>query len=274
MKKTLTLFFGMCLAIFAMAQVKYDNVLFTNGVEYSGKVTSVTGDSIGFTHKNETLVYMFPKSDVFRIEFASGRVEILTSIEKDKGTEVVVHTQKPVAPATSPAGKNNRMIAILPFRYVNNRNYNPEMPYTVQAEYYKQARIQGSLYEYQDPSLTNAILIRKGINAQQLRGYTMNELCEILGVGYVVTGTVNVVTRGVNATSTSSTHNGTTIFGKPTTVTTQNTVVKDNLNTTVEINIFNDNGRLLYNRSKQSVWSTPDAYKLTISYLIKRIPMH
>lgn len=72
----------------AQAQSGFDTVLFTNGVEFMGKVTSVVGDSISFMHKNETLVYRFPKTRIFRIQFASGRTELITSGEPTGGATV------------------------------------------------------------------------------------------------------------------------------------------------------------------------------------------
>lgn len=64
-----------------IAQEQFDQVLFTNGVSFTGKVTAVGGDSISFMHKGERLEYRFAKKKIFRIEFASGRTEVFTSIE-------------------------------------------------------------------------------------------------------------------------------------------------------------------------------------------------
>lgn len=252
------------------AQEKFDNIIFTNGVEYTGKVTSVAGDSISFVHKNESLVYRFAKSKVFRIEFGSGRTELFTTIENENGKDKVV--QPVVMPVQNEAAiAKKKSIAILPFRYMS-RGFNPEMPYTIQREYYRQAINNGSSYIYQDPSITNGVLLRKGIDPQQLRGYSADELCNILGVSYLVMGQVSVVTTGYTSTSTGSSK-PTTVFGKPVTVNTTTTSTKENFNTTVTLNIYNTTGGLMYNRTKQSVWNTPDAYKITIDYLLKRSPL-
>jgi hypothetical protein len=270
MKKALfTILFSFA-AFITYAQEKFDNIIFTNGVEYSGRVTSVAGDSISFVHKNETLPYRFAKSKIFRIEFGSGRTELFTTIESENGKDKVV--QPVVMPIQNEAAiAKKKSIAILPFRYIS-RGFNPEMPYTIQREYFRQAVTNGSNYIYQDPSITNGILLRKGIDPQQLRGYSADELCNILGVSYLVMGQVNVVTTGYTSTSTGSTR-PTTVFGKPVTVNTTTTSTKENFSTTVTLNIYNTTGGLMYNRTKQSVWNTPDAYKITIDYLLKRSPV-
>lgn len=270
MKKLLLALLFLISLISMKAQEKYDNVIFTNGVEYSGRVTQVAGDSISFVHKNESLTYRFAKSKIFRIEFGSGRTEIFTTIESENGKDKIV---MPVynTPQSAAVVVKKKTVAILPFRYLS-RGYNPEMPYTIQREYYIQAVRLGSNFVYQDPSITNAVLLRKGIDPQQLRGYSADELCNILGVSYLVMGQVNMVSTGFTSTS-SATNRPTTVFGKPVNVTTTTTTGKENFSTTVTVNVFNTNGGLLYNRSKQSFWNTPDAYKITIDYLLKRSPL-
>ena len=114
--------------------------------------------------------------------------------------------------------------------------------------------------------------MKKGINPQQLRSYTMDEICNILGVGYVITGEVNIRTTGYVSTGTNN------VYTKPkpgstSTVVINTNQIKETYQTLVHLHIYNFNGAALYNRSKESVWNTPDAYKITLNYLLKRTPL-
>ena len=80
MKSLLFLIFSV-IVLTSYGQEKFDEILLTNGVEYIGKVSEINDKEVKFSHKGETLVYTIPKSQIFRIAFASGRTEIFNAVD-------------------------------------------------------------------------------------------------------------------------------------------------------------------------------------------------
>jgi hypothetical protein len=121
-------------------------------------------------------------------------------------------------------------------------------------------------------------LLKKGINPQQLRAYTMDEIANLLGVGFVMTGEVNMRSTGYTQAGSQSVYqNNNNNYNKPggtssqtnTTVVTNNKVT-ESFATSVILKIYNDKGSAIFTRSRESVWNIPDAYKATLNYLLKR----
>lgn len=260
----------------AEAQQAYDEILLTNGIEYKGKVIEITATEIRFSHKGETLVYSLPKTSVFRIAFASGRTEIFSSVETSGENSSVVKG----------SSINTRLVAVLPFRYLSGSGPGnwQDMSYRIQEEAQLLAARSFSRYEIQPAALTNSILLKKGINAQQLRAYTMDELCSILGVGYIISGEVMMRSTGVSSSGSQTIYQTTKPSAKPvykpgqTTTTTSSTIsnitYKENYQTSVTLFIYDSKGTPVFSKSRVSVWSSTDAYKVTLSYLMKRTPLH
>lgn len=256
------------------AQEVYDEVLLTNGVEYKGKVLEITETDIRFSHKGETLVYTFPKTQVFRIAFASGRTEVFTSLEHGANQPAVVKGNT----------INTQVVAIVPFRFIHRNEPGnwEDMAYRIQEEAFYLAKAAPIRYQLQPLSVTNSTLLKKGIKPQELRAYTMDELCSILGVGYIITGEIQLRNTGAissgSQTTIQNTRPGTKPTGKPgqtvtTTTTTSNNFTKT-YQTTVKLLIFDAAGRTVYAKDRTSIWSSADAYKLTLNYLLKRTPLH
>ena len=76
MKKPLLLLAMLLMCILVFAQNSEDIILKTNGDEMKGKVTELGDSTIKFIYTGETLTYTVKKHDIFRITFASGRVEL------------------------------------------------------------------------------------------------------------------------------------------------------------------------------------------------------
>lgn len=252
------------------AQEKYDEVLLTNGVEYIGKVSEINEKEVKFSHKGETLVYTIPRTQIFRIAFASGRTEVFQSVANNQGS----------TGAAEVVAVNRNMVAILPFRFVSNKTYPgwQDMAYKIQEEAYLQAMASIPRYSFQLPATTNAILLKKGIDPQQLRAYTMDEIANLLGVGYVMSGEVSMRSNGFVQSGTQTVYqNNNNTVTKPggTSTTTSTTTINNNkyvesFATTVSLKIHNETGSVIYTKSRESVWSVPDAYKATLNYLLKR----
>lgn len=265
--KSLLFFIYSVLVIAVQGQEKYDEILLTNGVEYIGKVTEINDKEVKFSHKGETLVYTIAKSQIFRIAFASGRTEIFNAVD---------NSGKPSGEEKTQVDKD--MIAILPFRFVSNKLYPgwEEMAYKIQEEAYLQSLQNLPKYKLQPPATTNAILLKKGINPQQLRAYTMDEIANLLGVGFVMTGEVNMRSTGYTQAGSQSVYQNNNNYNKPggstsqTTTVVTNNKVTESFATAVTLKVYNDKGSTVFTRSRESVWNIPDAYKATLNYLLKR----
>jgi len=265
------LFLTFLIQVRAQDEKSYDVVLKLNGEEHIGKVTEMDDASIKFVHKDETLAYTFKKSDIMKITFASGRIEIINESPNAKNNN---------STKSASLESHHNKIAILPFTYlINKQSAGEEMTYKVQNECYSFLNNHVGELVIQDPMTTNASLIKAGINQENLRGYTMGEICNILGVEYVVSGTVTQNETYVSNYSGSSTsaksdkgkNNKGNIF-KSSTSTYSSSVQK--YETAITMNIYTDKNSTIFSKDHTSFWQTDDAYKITLQYLLKRTPVY
>lgn len=127
-----------------------------------------------------------------------------------------------------------------------------------------------------DTRNTNAILIKAGVTRENLEGYTMDDICNILGVEYVVDGRVQL-----NETSeSSSASNFYSNRGKKEDkelrkngFATASTNTRVNYATVITVDIYSEKGNNIYNNSRKSFSRSQDAYKTTLEHLLKRSPL-
>ncbi len=276
MKQHLLLLLSLLLAITVTAQTKkQDAILKINGDEIVGKVTEIGDSAVKFIYSGETLVYTIKKADIQKITFASGRVETYNK----PPMPVEIKKEEPT-PKRDPAEAHNK-VAILPFGYItDNQEADEAMSYKVQTECYTFLNGHSGQYAILDPRTTNALLIKNGATADKLRAYTMDELCDLLGVEYIIEATITQ-----NKTSQSSyqsdSYNATT---KETNSKTgkQNTnisgsssgSVTQNYETSIALNIYTDKNSAIYSQNRKSFWSNGDAYKASLQYILKRSPFY
>ena len=259
-----------CNVIAAFAQ---DKVTMNNGEKREGKVVSVKDDAIKFIYKGETLEYEFKKSDINKIEFASGRTE-------------VVNATAPVSEMpTSTAAERKRKIAVLPFDFITNDASIDvtSISQQLQTETYNSIRENTSLKNVQDPITTNSLLAKAGLTRANITTKTPQEMAVLLGVENVVYGIANVTTKG------SSTYGSgiSTVDGKATekkdrskeTTKVSGTVFNSNSSSTtveydtkIDLNFYTDQGKNIYSESRKAFGSGFDAHSATVNYLIKRCP--
>lgn len=275
MKNVITILFAVLFAAIGYAQTaKSDIVTKMNGEEASGKVTEIGETAVKFIYDGETLVYSINKSDILKITFGSGRVE---------------YFNKP-APAT--AMDNRNKVAILPFSYlIEKQDAGEAMTYQVQSEAYSFLKKNTTVYDIQDPATTNALLAKAGVNAGNMRGFTMTELCHILGVEFVITGSIRqdktttaTYQSGVNTydnksranSNTNNTSTGRGSIGNSSSsgssYNSSSSTTTDKYQTNMTMNVFNDSGKNLYSESHNSFWAVTNAYVTTLHYLLKRTP--
>ena len=111
----------------------------------------------------------------------------------------------------------------------------------------------------------------------------MTEICGILGVEYIVKGMVtsnmtNTTTSGsttYDSKSSSSKSDKTSktdksssgnVYGSSTT--------QQNFKTSVLMEIYTDDNKKIFGQDRTSFWSSVDAYKSTIQYLLKKTPIY
>ena len=183
---------------------------------------------------------------------------------------------------------HHNKVAVLPFAYIKDEsNGSKAISERIQAETFSFFNKHNSGLKYQDPKTTNALLIKAGVNNNNIQGYTMGEIANILEVEYVIQGTVSVqkTTQSVFSNSTSKTTKNNdklhidkhgkligNIFsdGKRKTTTSSSSTAIQNYATSMMMNIYNDRGDNIFSQNHTAFWNTQDAYKITLKYLAKR----
>jgi len=258
------------MTVHVFAQEKsYDVVLKLNSEEHIGTVTEMDVNIVKFVHKGESLSYTFKKADIMKITFSSGRIEIINDVpEKKEGENQDGELQS-----------HHNIIAILPFGYLIDKNSaGDELSYKVQTECYSFLNSHVGELTMQDPITTNALLIKSGINFENIRGFTMGEICNILGVEFIVTGLITQNRASVSSYSGSSTK------GKSSTKSAVEKIFKgysssysssvQNYETSITMNIYTDKNTNIFSKDHTSFWSSNDAYKITLQYLLKHTPIY
>lgn len=250
-----------------------DTVLKSDGEEMIGTVTSINENDVRFIYQKESLEYSIKKSDILKITFASGRIQYFNEQKLDTPNQLEDH--------------HNR-VAILPFGYIKDQETsNIEMTKKIQLETYSIFKRKATILQYQDPSTTNALLAKAGVT-DNLQGYTMGEICNILGVEYLVQGLVSIerssITNYSNEQSTTTGKNKAYIDRKGNIIGSPNQKVKSNTtsfststqnySTNITMNVYTDKGENVFNMDHDSFWQTQDAYKITLQYLAKRSPLY
>lgn len=257
--------------VFAQDEKKYDVVLKLDGEEHVGTVTEMDDNIIKFVHQGETLGYTFKKADIMKITFASGRIEIIND-----APDVIEGNSTPGSGLES----YHNIIAVLPFSYiVDKRSAGDDMSYKVQSECFSFLKNHVGELTIQDPVTTNALMIKAGINQENIRGYTMGEICNILGVEFLITGTItqnetsvsNYSGTNTNAKSDKNKKNTGNIFSAYSSSYSSST---QNYQTAMTMNIYTNKNTNIYSKDHTSFWPTSDAYKITLQYMLKRTPIY
>jgi hypothetical protein len=151
----------------------------------------------------------------------------------------------------------------------------------VQSDAYSFLANHSAGYTLLDPRTTNALLIKAGVTRDNLEGFTWDEICNILGVEFIVEGTVNIV-KGMQSSSSNSSFNAssnnnnksfnngnTKAYGSTTSTSAQY------YETSVVMNVFNDKNQNIYTENHKAFLNSTNAqYNTTLQYLLKRIPIY
>ncbi|AZQ44276.1 hypothetical protein [Nonlabens ponticola] len=265
----------LCLLLIHLAAAQSDVILKVNGDEMKGKVIKINSADLQFIYQNETIEYTVEKSDIAKITFASGRVEFYNNATKNSDLNLEDHHNK---------------VAILPFGYIKDlETSNALMTRKIQQETYTIFKKKSQNLEFQDPTTTNALLAKAGLDNNNLAGYTMGEISNILGVEYLVQGLVSIEKSTVTNYSNTATKSQSTtahvdkkghiigdIWNDNKRISSSSTYSSStqNFSTNITMNIYNDKGDNLFSKEHASFWQTQDAYKITLAFLAKRTPIY
>lgn len=267
------------MAIFAQQTAKNDVILKLNGEELAGKVLKINDSDIDFSYAGETLVYNIKKVDIMKITYSSGRIEVFNKqpLPSEAKSQLTSSGTSKDGPGLE---EHHDKVAVLPFTFIRDgQAADDAISEQVQNECYSFMSKHAGIFNILPPRTTNALLIKAGVNKETVKGYTMDDLCNILGVEYVVEGIVNMnKTTQTNYQSSS---------GSSTTKDNDKTDKKDkqynnysygtatqNFQTKLTLNMYNDKGSSVYAQDRTSFWNTQDAYKNTLEYLLKRSPLY
>ncbi|RZK37925.1 MAG: hypothetical protein EOO90_23915 [Pedobacter sp.] len=280
MNRPLLLLMALIMSISAYAQtstnVKPDVILKVNGEELSGKITKISDTDVTFVYTGETLEYTIKKSDILKITHSSGRVEVVNQpplpSEIRKKDEVVMKS--------SPADHHNR-IAVLPFHFLmENQPGADEIGMSAQQDAFSFLSEHSAGYTLLDPRTTNALLAKGGVKKDNITNFTMNELCNILGVEYIIDGTIkqNKAAQTSYTSDNSNTNVKRTDNNKVTGVKTSGSTyssAEQRYDISVSLSIYTDNNANIFNQNHKAFFSNTDGgYSSPLQYLLKRSPLY
>lgn len=276
MSRPLLLLLALLLSISTFAQTPVDVILKVNGDEMKGKITKITDTDLTFIYSGETLEYTVKKSDILKITHSSGRVEIINQppLPSDirKNDQIVMKG--------TPADHHNR-IAVLPFHYlIENQPGADEIGLSAQQDTYAFLSQHSAGYTLIDPRTTNALLAKGGVTKENITGFTMNELCNILGVEYIIDGTVkqNKASQTSYTSDNSNTNvkrNGNDKVTKVNSYGSTFSNAEQRYDVSVSLSIYNDNNANIYNQSHRAFFSNTDGgFSSPLQYLLKRCPLY
>ena len=279
MRKMYLLILATCLSFSLSAQpgsnTREDIITKMNGEEMKGKISRITDDDIYFRYTGETLEYTIKKADVQKIVHSSGRLEI---IHEAAASPSEIRKKDAASMSASPADHHNK-IAILPFGYLmDNRQGAEEVGYRAQQDCYAYLAKHSAGYTILDPRTTNALLAKAGATRDKLIGFTMQEICDILGVEYIIEGTVTQ-TKGYQTSYTGD--NASTTVKRDddrrrySSYSSSSSYAAQNYDVSVSLQIYMDNNVSVYNQSHKAFLANTDgSYTGPLEYLLKRCPLY
>jgi TolB-like protein len=280
MKKIYLLILTTLLSLNILAQnrtaAKPDVIQKINGEEMKGRLTKITDTDVSFIYSGETLEYTIKKSDILKIIHSSGRVEVFgqpplpaESRQKDQ-----------VAMSASPVDHHNK-IAVLPFTYlIDNQPGADEVGYKAQEDAYSFLSKHSAGYTILDPRTTNAKLIQAGVTKDKMMGFTMKDIADILGVEYLVDGSV-LQTKGYQTTAAGGSSNtkvkrdGDEKIKGVSTSNSSYSNAAQRFEVSVSLHIYMDNNASIYNQNHKAFFTNVDgSYSSPLEYLLKRSPLY
>jgi TolB-like protein len=258
----------------ATKEVKFDIVLKTDGDELEGTVKEILENEIKFNYKGEELIYSIQKSEILKINYASGRIEFFNKLPDPTQNKSGNKNDNPPKNEYNKLGDHHNKVAILPFHYtIDKQRVSEEVSDEVQEECFTFLSKHSEGLTILSPHTTNALLSKAGVNFNTMVNYTMDEICNILGVEYLVEGRVTQIRTGsVSSVGTNYNSGYSSRRNNYNNSTYSSSTSRETFRTTMSVNIFTDKNSSIYNEEKQSIWDS-ETYKSTLVYLLKRCPL-
>lgn len=277
MKKIYLTLLSAMISIGAYAQkAKMDVIQKTNGEEMTGKLVSVGDNAVTFVYHGETASYTIKKADIAKIIHASGRVETFSGASNMTQTR----QRDEIAMGATSSSHHNK-IAILPFTYlIENQPGADQIGSKAQEDAYSFLAQHSAGYTILDPRTTNSLLAKAGATRESLMNMTMKEIGEILGVEYIVDGTVTQnkaaqTSYSSGGSNTKVKRDGDKDVKGVSTYGSSSSRSQQNYDVAVSLHIYMDNNASIYNQSHKAFFSnTSGAYKSPLEYLLKRCPLY
>jgi len=286
MKSIFMCLMALMITITTYAQQAEDDIITKiNGDVVSGKVTEINDDNIKFVHQGETLVYSFKKSDINKIHFSSGRVEVFNA--SAAGSSAQAHLD---ADGQSSIASARNKIAILPMEcLIDKQDAGVAMGYKVQTEAVNFLSNHSGIMQVQDPATTNALLIKAGMTKETIRGFSPAEICKVLDVEFIVQATITQDKTGTTASSSQSNYydskgkttynagynNNKTLYSNSgSSYGSGFSSTSDSYQTVVTMSAVDNTGKSVFSDSHRSFWAFDSAYKLALQYMLKRTPFY
>lgn len=255
---------------------KQDIIQKLNGEEMKGKVIKITDSDVTFIYSGETAEYVIKRSEIAKIVHSSGRVEVISQ----QSLPAQERQKDEVTMSASPVDHHNK-IAILPFTYLMDNQPGAEaIGLKAQEDTYGFLSQHSAGYTILDPRTTNATLAKAGVTKDKMMNFTMKEICDILGVEYIVDG---VVTQNKGYQTSSSTENSNTkvkrdgdkdVKGISSYGSSSSNAVQ-RYDVAVSLHIYMDNNASIYNQTHKAFLSNTDgSYSSPLEYLLKRCPLY
>lgn len=255
---------------------KEDIIKKINGDELKGRLIRVTDSDVSFVYTGETAEYIIKKSDIAQILHSSGRTEVIS--QQVQSSQIRQNDQ--ITMVASPAEHHNK-IAILPFTFLmDNQPGADAIGMKAQQDTYALLSQHAAGYTILDPRTTNAKLVQAGITKDKMIGFTMKNLADVLGVEYIIDGTV--AQNKAYQTSYTSTSDNTSVkrddddkIKKVSTYGSSSSNAAQRFDVRVSLQIYMDNNASIYNANHQALFSNTDgSYGAPLEYLLKRCPLY
>jgi TolB-like protein len=255
-------------------EVKFDIVLKTDGDELEGTVKEILETEIKFNYKGEELIYTIQKSEILKINYASGRIEFFNKPPDPTQNKSGNKNDNLQKNEYNKLGDHHNKVAILPFHYtIDKQRVSEEVSDEVQEECFTFLSKHSEGLTILSPHTTNALLSKAGVNFNTMVNYTMDELCNILGVEYLVEGRVTQIRTGSVFSGGTNYNSGySSRRNNYNNSTYSSSTSRETFRTIMSVNIFTDKNSSIYNEEKQSIWDS-ETYKSTLVYLLKRCPL-
>lgn len=174
--------------------------------------------------------------------------------------------------ATAQTDSTANKIAILPFGF----NLVKDTATTQTAEATQQLAFaylsqNAKVMQVQSIAITNAVLKQQGIQVSNLRYYAATHLGALLGVQYLVIGTVTE--NPYSSQSRSTFKNVTTTDASGNSYTNSVNTTSYSYQTTVTILIYNNTGKVIYQKDDTGFWNSTEGYQKAIEKLLKKSPL-